>query len=89
MSEQEESELEVMQQAGIAMAANIADQGKRIQELEKGRLYYMRQCDAYVDKVAELEELIEEWRSLAESQKDLPDVLLKLQERTAKLLGEE
>jgi chemotaxis regulatin CheY-phosphate phosphatase CheZ len=81
--------------AQIAYAAVIEDPAKRIETLlklfeksDKARAYYMRQCDQYVDHIAGLEELLEEWKKFGTSELDCkhPDELVHL---TEQLLGEE
>ncbi|HEX9502855.1 MAG TPA: hypothetical protein VF974_00850 [Patescibacteria group bacterium] len=76
------------------MAAVTKDPVKRIEainslfdKVKKEADYYRRQCDQYIDHIANLEELIKDWSSLFEvvSNSTLED----LQEKTSKLLGEE
>lgn len=59
-----------------------------LEKVQREKAYYMRQCDKYVDHVADLEELLQEWRDFA---KDLSEDfnLQDLHKRTAQLLGEE
>jgi hypothetical protein len=76
-----ETELLTMQEAGVAMAANIVDQGKRIEELQ-GDLAQA------VSHVKDLEELLKEWKKYGQPSFDAksPDELVDL---TEQLLGED
>jgi hypothetical protein len=66
----------------------LYEQERKIEELEKGRAYYLRQCDQYVDQVAELEEVIEKWRNAVERGMEASS-LNELQVKTKQILGEE
>jgi len=60
-------------------------------ELEKAKKeasYYKRQCDQYVDQIANLEELIEDWRNIVERNLG-GNKLNEVQKRTIQLLGED
>lgn len=75
------SELATMQEAGVAMAASIVDQGKRIEELQ-GDLA------SAVSHIKALEQLVREWKKYGQSVWECkhPDELVYL---TEQLLGEE
>lgn len=80
-SEDLASELATMQEAGVAMAANIVDQGERIASLE-GDLAQA------VEHINALEQLLREWKKYGQPSFDSkhPDELVHL---TEQLLGEE
>lgn len=80
-SEDLASELATMQEAGVAMAANIVDQGERIASL-KGDLAQA------VEHIKALEQLLREWRQhwLSPFGSKAPDELVHL---TEQLLGED
>lgn len=80
-SEDLASELATMQEAGVAMAANIVDQGERIASL-KGDLAQA------VEHIKALEQLLREWRQhwLSPFGSKAPDELVCL---TEQLLGED
>lgn len=81
-----EDQLEIMQEAGVAMASNIVDQGKRIEALQN----LVREWRKFSDKIAqELLEIEQEedcppWRDLPKKRRDD-----QLEKKTAQLLGEE
>lgn len=71
----------------IRESALSVEGSNEIEKANRGKAYYQRQCDQYVDQVANLEELVEEWRNIVERGSEASH-LNNLQERTIKLLGE-
>jgi hypothetical protein len=64
-----------------------------LDKANRGKKYYMRQCDKQVDEITRLEELLEEWNSLVEkvdifTRDGIVGELQKLHEKTAQLLNE-
>ena len=79
-------ELAAMQEAVIAMAANIVDQGQRIEALVKTTATLNYQCYEQEKRVKALEALVQEWATIGTSD-FYTKVYEELQEKTAKLLG--
>lgn len=79
-------ELATMQEAVVAMASNIVDQGKRIGELVKTTATLNYQCYEQDKRIKALEELLEEWATIGSSD-FYSKAYDELQEKTARLLG--
>lgn len=66
----------------------LYEQSQLIDRLTKEKAYCLSQLDKQVDKIAELEEVVEKWRNIVERGGNGED-LNELQEKTIQLLGEE
>jgi len=61
---------------------------EQLDKAKKEASYYRRQCDQYVDQVANLEDLIEDWRNIVERNLG-GNKLNEVQKRTIQILGED